>query len=383
MIFLTEEEKMLQAALQDFAEHEVKPQAAHIDDTEEFPQGILDKMGALGWMGIVIPGEYGGAGGNTMHYVLAMEEIARASAAVALIMGAHNSLACWTLHKYGNEEQRKRLLPAMASGKALGAYSLTEPNSGSDAASLETRAVRDGDDYVLNGRKSFVTNGGIAETVIVFTSTDRAQRARGITAFILEKGMPGFTAGTPLKKMGMRGSTTAELVLEDVRVPASNRLGEEGQGFRIAMQVLDVGRIGIAGQALGIAQAALDAAVAYAVQREQFGKPIAEFQGVAWMLAEMSVRVDAARALTYKAVRLREAGEPFGMASATAKYFASETATFCADKAIQVHGGYGYIKDFGVERLLRDAKITEIYEGTSEIQRLVISRELIKNATGG
>lgn len=382
MYGLTEEELMLQAALRDFARHEIAPKAAHIDDTEEFPWDILKKMAQLGWMGIVVPREYGGAGSSALAYSMTVEETARASAAVSLILAAHATLACWPILTFGTETQKRRYLPPLAKGEVLGAYSLTEPNSGSDAASLETRAVRDGDNYVLNGRKSFVTNGDVAGTIVLFASTDREQRARGITAFILEKNMPGLTPGKPLRKMGMHGSSTTELVLEDVRVPVTNRLGEEGQGFRIAMQVLDLGRIGIASQALGIAQAALDAALEYAAQREQFGKPIAEFQAVAWMLADMQVRIHASRLMTYTAARVKDAGQPLGMAASSAKLFASETAVFCASKAVQIHGGYGYIKDFPVERLYRDAKITEIYEGTSEIQRLVISRELLRTVRG-
>ena len=382
MFFLTEEEQMLQASARDFAQREVAPVAMHLDETEEFPWDLVHKMGALGWMGVQVAKEHGGAGASAVQYTLVVEEIARASAAVSLIMAAHNSLVCWALTTFGDEEQKRRYLPRLASGQALGAYSLTEPNAGSDAASIQTQAVRDGDEYVLNGRKSFVTNGDVAETIVLFASTDREQRARGITAFIVEADTLGLSPGMPLRKMGMHGSSTVELALEDVRVPAGNVLGEENQGFKIAMQVLDAGRIGIAAQALGIAQAALDTSVSYAAEREQFGRPIGEFQGVAWMLADMEVRVEASRLLTYRAARMKDAGQPVTMAASIAKLHASETAMFAASNAIQVHGGYGYIQDSGVERLLRDAKITEIYEGTSQIQRLVISRELLRGVRG-
>ena len=382
MYFLTEEEQMLQTAVRDFADREIAPAAGKIDETDEFPEAIIKKLAELGWLGVALPAEYGGGGGSTMSYVLTLEEICRASAAVGLCIAVQDSLAGWTLMTYGNQAQKDRYLPRLAKGEALGAYSLTEPDSGSDAGSLKTAAVRDGDDYVLNGRKAFCTQANIADVTILFATVDRAQKHRGVTAFLVEKGTPGFTADPPLHKMGIRGSPTCGIVLEDCRVPVTNRLGEEGQGFKIAMSVLDVGRIGIAAQALGIAQAALDQAVQYAQQREQFGKPIGEFQGVQWMLADMHVRVEAARLLTYNAAHLKEAGQPFGMAASTAKLYASEAAVFCTDKAIQVHGGYGYVKESTVERLYRDAKITEIYEGTSEIQRLVISRELLKGLRG-
>ena len=378
MYFLTEEEQLLQNAVRDFAQHEIAPIAPQIDEQDEYPAALIRKMAALGWMGILTDREYGGGGGGAMSMAITIEEVARASAAVTVIMSAHSALTTWPINRFGTEDQKRRYLPALASGEALGAYALTEPNAGSDAAAMESRAVRDGDDYVLNGRKIFISNGNLADTVIVFASTNREARARGVSAFLVEKGSPGFTSGKSLEKLGMHGSPTAELVLEDVRVPASNRLGDEGQGFRIAMQVLEIGRILVGAQATGIAQAALDAATTYAAQRQQFGKPIAEFQGVSWMLADMQVRTHGARLMTYHAARLMDAGQPSTMAASSAKLFGSEAAMFVTSKAIQVHGGYGYIKDFPVERYMRDAKITEIYDGTSEIQRLVIARELLR-----
>ncbi len=382
MYFLNEAERMLQTAVRDFARQEIAPLAAQIDQADEFPAGLIRKMGELGWMGMLAPREYGGGGGGAMAFALAVEQIAHASAAVSVIISAHSGLACWPINTFGTAAQKQRYLPALAQGRTLGAYSLTEPNAGSDAAGIESRAVRDGDDYVLNGRKLFVSNGSVAGVFIVFASTDRSAGARGISAFLVEKGTPGFTPGQPLRKLGMHGSPTAELVLEDVRVPVTNRLGEEGQGFRIAMQVLELGRILVGAQATGIAQAALDASLDYAAQREQFGKPIAEFQAVAWMLADMQVQIHASRLMTYAAARLHDAGKPSTMAASSAKVFGAETAMMAASNAIQIHGGYGYIEDFPVERLLRDAKITEIYDGTSEIQRLVIARELLKTVRG-
>lgn len=382
MYFLNEADRMLQTAVRDFARQEIAPLAAQIDHADEFPADLIRMMGKLGWMGVLAPREYGGGGGGAMAFALAVEQIAHASAAVSVIISAHSGLACWPIKTFGTEAQKQRYLPALAQGRMLGAYSLTEPNAGSDAAGIESRAVRDGDDYVLNGRKLFVSNGSVADVVIVFASTDRSAGARGISAFLVEKGTPGFTPGKPLRKLGMHGSPTSELVLEDVRIPVTNRLGEEGQGFRIAMQVLELGRILVGAQATGIAQAALDASLDYAAQREQFGKPIAEFQAVAWMLADMQVQIHASRLMTYVAARLHDAGKPSTMAASSAKVFGAETAMMAAGNAIQIHGGYGYIEDFPVERLLRDAKITEIYDGTSEIQRLVIARELLKTVRG-
>lgn len=380
MYNLTEEETMLQTAVRGFADREITPKAQKIDESDEFPTDLIRKLAEVGYLSVSLPSEYGGGGGSTMSYVLTLEEICRASAAVGLCVAVQNSLAGWTLTTYGTQAQKDRYLRVLASGEALGAYSLTEPDAGSDAGSLKTTAVRDGDDYVLNGRKAFCTQANIAGVTILFATVDREQKHRGVTAFLIDRGTPGFQPDPPLHKMGIRGSPTVGIVLEDVRVPATNRLGEEGQGFKIAMSVLDVGRIGIAAQALGIAQSALDHSVEYAGQREQFGRPIAEFQGVGFMLADMYVRVEASRLLTYKAAHLKESGQPYGMAASAAKLYASETAVFCTDKAVQVHGGYGYVKDSPVERLYRDAKITEIYEGTSEIQRLVISRELLKGS---
>lgn len=380
--FLTDDERLLRDAARDFAQSEVAPRARELDEAEEFPWDIVKQMGPLGWMGVLVPEQYGGAGGTAMQYALAIEEFSRASAGVALIMAAHNSLGNWALMTFGTEEQRQKYLPPLGRGEYLGAYSLTEPNSGSDAGSLRTRAVRDGNSYVLNGRKAFCTSADVAGVSIVFASTDPEQRSRGISAFLVERGTPGFSTGVPLKKMGMRCSTTVEIILEDCRVPVENRLGEEGQGFKIAMQVLDVGRIGIAAQALGIAQAALDAATDYARNREQFGHFIGEFEGVRWPIADMATDIEASRLLIYQAARLKDNEQPYGLAASMAKLHASHTAVKAADRAVQIHGGYGYVRDMGVERLYREAKATELYEGTSEVQRLVISRALLPGLKG-
>ena len=374
---LTDEEQLLQAAARDFAQKAIAPVAAEIDREDAFPVALVQEMGALGWMGMLIPRDHGGSDVSALSYVLAIEEFARASGSVSLIVTAHNSLATWPIATFGSAAQKSRYLPALASGQVIGAYSLTEPNAGSDAASLQTRARREGNSYLISGRKAFVTSGDVAGLTVLFARTSDAPGARGVSAFLVERGLQGLNVGKPLDKMGMHGSTTVELVLEDCRVPAENVLGAEGEGFKIAMSVLDGGRLGIAAQAVGIAQAALDAALGYVRVREQFGRAIGQFQGVRWMLAEIHARVQAARLLTYHAARLKDRGESVTLAAATAKWQSSEAAVFAAEKAIQLHGGYGYIRETGVERLLRDAKITEIYEGTSEIQRIVISRQLL------
>jgi len=377
MHFLTDEERAVQAAIRQFAQQEIAPQAAAIDEADRFPADLIAQMGRLGWLGLTVPAEFGGGGAGTLAYLLAIEEVARASAAVATILTVHSTLGAYPIATWGTDEQRRRFLPRMATGELLGAYALTEPDAGSDAAAQRTRAVRDGDSYVLNGRKAFVSNGDVAGVTLVFASTDPSQRSRGISAFLVERGTPGMLPGAPMKKLGLHGSPTVQIAFEDCRVPAANRLGAEGEGFKIAMQVLDLGRCGIAAQAAGIAQAALDLAVAYVTGREQFGRPIGAFQGLRFKLADVHTRLSAARLLTYHAARLRDAGQPFSLEAATAKLHASATAVFAADTAVQVHGGYGYMREVPAERLLRDAKITEIYEGTSEIQRVVIARHLL------
>ena len=374
----SDEHKMIRDAARDFARKEIAPIAAEFDESGEFPMTTIKKMGEMGFMGIEVPEAYGGAGMDTLSYVLALEEICKADAAHGVIMSVNNSLYCHGILKFGTEEQKKKFLTPVASGESIGAYSLTEPMSGSDAGTMRSRAVRDGDFYVLDGRKSWVTSGPVADYIVVFTVTDPAKGSKGITAFIVEADSPGFSRGKKEPKLGIRASATSELLFENCRVPAANRLGEEGEGFKIAMTVLDVGRIGIASQALGIAEAAYEASVAYAREREAFGQKIGEFQGISFKIADMKTRIEASRLLIYQAAMAKErsktTGERFTMQSAMAKLFASETAMFVTHAAVQIHGGMGYSKELPIERYFRDAKITEIYEGTSEIQRMVISR---------
>jgi len=377
---LSEEHKMLRDAARDFAQNEIAPIAARFDESGEFPHETIKKMGAMGLMGIEVPEEYGGAGMDTLAYVLALEEIARADAAHAVIMSVNNSLYCHGLLKFGTEEQKRKFLPPIASGKSVGAYSLTEPMSGSDAGTMKSRATRDGDFYVLNGRKSWVTSGPVADYLVVFMMTDPEKKQKGVSAFLVDvKNTPGVVRGKKEPKLGIRASATSEMLYENARIPAANRLGAEGEGFKIAMTVLDAGRIGIASQALGIAEAAYEAARVYAGERQAFGQPIGAFQGTGFKIADMKMRIEAARLLIYNAAlskeRAKKTGERYSEEAAMAKLFASETAMFVAHQALQIHGGLGYSKELPVERYFRDAKITEIYEGTSEIQRLVISRQ--------
>ncbi len=374
---LTEEQEMTRKMVRDFAENEVAPGAEERDDKEEFSRELFDKMGELGLTGIPWPEEYGGGECDFISYVIAVEELSRVDASAGTTLSAHTSLAGWPVYKYGSEEQKKKFLEPMALGEKLGAYGLTEATAGTDAANQSTTAVLDGDSYVLNGNKIFITNGGDAEINIVFAVTDKEKKAKGVSAFIVEKGTPGFSFGKKERKMGLRSSPTLELIFEDCRVPKENLLGKEGEGFKIAMSTLDGGRNGIAAQAVGIAQGALDAAAEYAKSREQFGQPIANFQAISFMLADMGTKIEASRLLTYQAAYLESEGLPYGKASAMAKLFASETAMEVTTKAVQIFGGYGYTRDYPVERFMRDAKITEIYEGTSEVQRLVISRHLL------
>ena len=376
---LSDEHKMIRDAARDFAKNEIAPIAAQFDESGEFPYETIKKMGGMGFMGIEVPEQYGGAGMDTMAYVLAMEEIAKVDASHSVIMSVNNSLYCHGIMTFGTEEQKQKFLTPVASGKAIGAYSLTEPMSGSDAGTMRSRATRDGDFYVLNGRKSWVTSGPIADYFVVFMMTDPAKKQKGVSAFLLDaKNLSGFTRGKKEPKLGIRASATSELIFEDCKIPASSLLGKEGDGFKIAMTVLDVGRIGIGTQALGIAEAAYEASVAYAKEREAFGQKIGEFQGTGFKIADMKTRIEAARLLIYNAAMAKEnskkTGERFTLQSSMAKLFASETAMYCAHAAVQIHGGMGYSKELPVERYFRDAKITEIYEGTSEIQRMVISR---------
>ena len=374
----TDEHDMIRQAARDLAQKEIAPIAAEFDETGDFPAATIAKMGAMGLMGIEVPEEYGGAGMDTLAYVLALEEICKADASHGAIMSVNNSLYCYGILKFGTEEQKKKYLPPVASGKAVGAYSLTEPMSGSDAGTMRSRAVRDGDSYVINGRKSWVTSGPVADYMVMFTMTDPEKKHRGITAFLIDAKKPGFVRGKKEPKLGIRASATSEILFEDYRCLWKDRLGEEGEGFKIAMTVLDAGRIGIGAQAVGIAQAAYEASVQYAQEREAFGQKIGEFQGISFKLADMRTRIEAARLMIYSAAlakeRSKKTGERFTLEASMAKLFASETAMFVAHAAVQIHGGMGYSKELPVERYFRDAKITEIYEGTSEIQRLVIAR---------
>ena len=376
---LTSEHEMIRQAAREFAQNEIAPIAAHFDETGEFPRETIRKMGEMGFMGIEIPEAYGGSGMDTMAYVLALEEICKADAAHGTIMSVNNSLFGYALLRFGTEEQKQKYLRAVASGKAIGAYSLTEPMSGSDASTMRSRAVRQGEGYILNGRKSWVTSAPVADFIIVFTMTDPEKKHRGITAFIVETTQPGFSLGKPEPKLGIRASATSEILFDNCSCPAANRLGEEGDGFKIAMTVLDAGRIGIASQALGIAEAAYEASLLYAREREAFGQKIGQFQGISFKLADMKTHIEASRLLVYQAAlakeRSKKTGERFTLEASMAKLFASETAMFCAHAAVQIHAGMGYSKELPIERYFRDAKITEIYEGTSEIQRLVISRQ--------
>ncbi|RHW40223.1 acyl-CoA dehydrogenase [Neobacillus notoginsengisoli] len=375
---LSEEHEMIRKMVRDFARNEVAPTAAERDEEERFDREIFDKMAELGLTGIPWPEEYGGIGSDYLAYCIAVEELSRVCASTGVTLSAHTSLAGWPIYKFGSEEQKQKYLRPMAEGSKIGAYGLTEPGSGSDAGAMKTTARLDGDHYVLNGAKIFITNGGIADIYVVFALTDPTSKQRGTTAFIIEKDSPGFSVGKKEKKLGIRSSPTTEIIFEDCRVPVENRLGEEGEGFKIAMMTLDGGRNGIAAQAVGIAQGALDAAVDYAKERHQFGKPIAANQGISFKLADMATATEASRLLTYQAAWLESEGLPYSKASAMAKLFAGDTAMNVTTEAVQVFGGYGYTKDYPVERFMRDAKITQIYEGTQEIQRLVISRMLTK-----
>ncbi|KAB2928649.1 MAG: acyl-CoA dehydrogenase [Leptonema illini] len=377
---LTEEQNLIRDMVRQFAETEVAPSATERDEEEHFDRDLMfARLADLGLTGIVFPEEYGGAGADYLSYSIAVEELSRVCASTGVTLSAHLSLGANPIYLFGSEEQKKKFLTPLAQGQAMGAFGLTEPSAGSDAGGTRTTAVRDGDGWILNGTKVFITNAGEADTYVVFARTDKeAQKHHGISAFIVEKGTPGFSFGKKEKKMGIRSSPTMELVFENCRVPHANLLGEEGKGFKVAMKTLDGGRIGIASQALGIAQGALDAALAYTTQREQFSKPLSSFQGVQFQLADMATQVEAARLLVYNAAYRASAGLSYSQESAMAKLFASETAMRVTTQAVQLHGGYGYTREFPVERMMRDAKITEIYEGTSEIQRVVIGAALTR-----
>lgn len=374
---LREEHRLVQQTAREFAAREILPVAGRLDDEHRFPAEIVRGLGELGLMGVTVPEEYGGAGMDHVAYVLAMEEVARACASTAAIMSVNNSLVCDPILRYGTEVQKRRYLPVLASGREIGCYGLTEPHAGSDAASLQTTARLDGDRWVLNGTKVFVTNAREAWVFILYARTEPEPGARGISAFIVERDHPGISVGKVERKMGLLATSTCEVLLEDCRVPRDNLLGRRGEGFKVALSTLDGGRIGIAAQAVGIARAALEESVAYARQRRQFGRPIAEFQAIQWKIADMATRIDAARLLTLRAAWLRDQGKRCTVEASMAKLFASETATFAAHQGMQILGGYGYVKDYPLERYFRDARITEIYEGTSEIQRLVIARHLL------
>jgi len=375
---LTEEEKMIRDAARDFAQKEIGPVAAQLDEEEKFPTEIVKKLGQLGFMGMTIPTQYGGAGYDTLSYALALVEIAKKCASTAIIMSVNNSLVCYPIYEFGTDEQKKKYLTPLAQGQKLGAFSLTEPNAGTDAGNQQTTAVLDGDSYVINGTKIFVTSGNMADVVIICAVTDKSKGAKGITAFIVEKGWNGFKVGSLEHKLGIRASSTAELVLTDLRVPKENVLGNVNEGFKIALKALDGGRVGVAAQALGIAEAAFETAVRYSKQRQQFGKAISEFQAIQWMIAEMAVNIEAARLLVYKAAIAKDTQKYFSKEAAMAKLFASELATRCASDAIQIHGGYGYTREYPVERHYRDARITQIYEGTSEVQKMVIAAIVLR-----
>ena len=377
---LTREQELVQQMVREFAVNEVKPIAAEIDETERFPMENVEKMAKLGIMGIPFSKEVGGAGGDVLSYIIAVEELSKVCATTGVILSAHTSLCASVINENGTPAQKAKYLPDLCSGKKIGAFGLTEPGAGTDAAGQQTTAVlsEDGSHYVLNGSKIFITNGGVAETFIIFAMTDKSQGTRGISAFIVEKDFPGFSIGNLENKMGIRASSTTELIMEDCIVPAENLIGKLGKGFGIAMKTLDGGRLGIAAQALGTAEGAFEECVAYMKERKQFKRPLAAFQGLQWYIAEMDVKIQAAKHLVYKAAMNKQLGKPYTIDAARAKLFAAETAMEVTTKAVQIFGGYGYTKEYPMERMMRDAKITEIYEGTSEVQKMVISGNILK-----
>ena len=376
---LSEEQQLLQKSVREFAEAEVKPLAKENDETGKFPRGLFQKAAELGLTGVAIPEADGGAGMDHISYAIVIEEISRVCASTGVILSVQNSLYCDPIHRFGTDEQKKKFLLPFARGEKIGCYALTEPQAGSNAAALATKAVRKGDTYVINGTKAWITNGGAADAAIVYVNTQPEKGEKGITALVVEKGTPGFAVGKEEKKLGIHATACTELSFSDCEVPAGNRIGEEGEGYKVALSTLDGGRIGIAAQATGIAQGAFEAALSYAQQRQAFGHPIADFQAIQFMLADMATEIDAARLLLRRAAWKQDSGARFSMEAAIAKLFASEMSTRVAHKAIQIHGGYGYSSEYPVERAYRDARITEIYEGTSEIQRLVIAAWVLKN----
>jgi butyryl-CoA dehydrogenase len=376
---LSDDQELFKRTVHEFAEREIVPIAQELDEKEEFPRASIPKMAELGLMGLLVPEDYGGAGVGTLEYVLAMEEISWADASHSVVISVNNSLVCEPIVRFGTEQQKQRFLPSLASGAYVGAYCLSEPTSGSDASNMATTAVADGNGFVLNGTKSWITNGGESGVYLVYAVTDSGvARARGITAFLVPADTPGLRFGAKEKKLGIRASSTTQVFFEDCRVANDLVLGNVDEGFRIAMATLDGGRIGIGAQALGIAQRALDESVRYSKERSAFGHAISDFQGLQWRMADMGTRIEASRLLIYRAARMKDARTPFSREASMAKLFASETAMFCAHAAVQMFGGYGFVRDYPVEKLFRDAKITEIYEGTSEIQRLVISRHMLR-----
>jgi butyryl-CoA dehydrogenase len=375
---ISKEHEEFRARIRDFAEGEIEPKAKELDATGQFPFDTVKKLGEMGFLGMVVPEEYGGSGLDTVSYSIAVEEVSRVCGSTGITVAAHNSLGLYPIFLFGNEEQKKKYIPDLASGKKLGAFGLTEPDAGSDAAGTKTTAVPDGDSYVVNGSKCFITNASVGETLVITAMTDKSKGYKGISSFILEKGMKGFSIGKKENKMGLRGSDTATLIFEDLRIPKENLLGKEGEGFKQFMITLDGGRISIGAMALGIAQGAYDKALNYAKEREQFGRPISDFQAIQWKLADMATQLEAARHLIYHASELKDKGEKFVKESAMAKLYASEVGRFVTYQAIQIFGGYGYTSDYPVERYMRDIKLCEIGEGTSEIQRLVIARELLR-----
>jgi len=376
---LNEEQKMIQAMVRDLAREVVLPGAAERDKTKEFPSENIKKMAELGLMGMGVPPEYNGAGVDTISYSLALQEIGYACASTAVIMSVHNSVSCGPIYRFGSEYLKENYLKPLAAGEKLGCFAITEPSAGSDPASQKTTAKKDGDSYILNGTKAWITSGKNSDVVVCSAYTDKSKKQRGISAFILDKDMPGFIVGPDEDKMGQRASDSTSLIFEDCRVPAENLLGEEGQGFIISMTALDEGRIGIASMSVGIGQACLDAAINYSKEREQFGTTLSKFQGIRWMIADMAVQVEAARLLTFNAAAMKDNKERFTSEASMAKLFASETANKVAYQALQIHGGYGYSKEYPVERYYRDARVTTIYEGTSEIQRIVIANNVIES----
>jgi len=375
---LNEQQKMIQKMVREFAEKEIAPIAAELDKKSQYPHKTLEKMAKLGLLGIIIPSEFGGAGLDTISYATVIEEISRKCASTGVITSVHNSLVAWPILKYGTDEQKKKYLPILAKGEKIGAFAGTEPNAGSDLGAMQTTAVKKGNKYIINGDKTFITSGPEAGILIVFAVTDKSAGAKGISAFIVENNFKGFKVGSIFDKMGINANLVSELIFEDMEVPKENLLGKEGEGYKIALSTLDGGRIGIAAQSVGIAQAALDESIEYSKQRQQFGRPIAKFQAIQWMIADMATRIEASRFLVYNAAYQKDLGVRFSKEAAMAKLFASETAVDVAIKAVQIHGGYGYTKEYTVERLFRDSKITEIYEGTSEVQKLVIAGSLLR-----